>query len=75
MNQREARRLVTKRVAAAVRALDEFDDFSPDDRHRMCAARDALAVELETRAGVSHGPPPPDPNQCALMTIENVRNA
>lgn len=73
MNKREARRLVAQRVAAAVRALDEFDDFPPDDQHRMRTARDALAVELETRGGTSREAPLPDPDQWALMTIESMR--
>lgn len=74
MNQREARRLVTQRVAAAVRALDEFDDFEPDDRRRMIKARDALAAELESRAGVP-SVSAPDPDQYALMTTDDVRTA
>jgi hypothetical protein len=73
MDQRQARRLVAQRVAAAVRALDDFEAYGPDDRRRLAAARDGLAVELEVRAGMTpRAPrvPPDDPAQYALMTIE-----
>jgi hypothetical protein len=72
MDQRQARRLVTQRVAAAVRALTDFDEFGPADRRRLATARDALAVELEVRAGLTaraervHN----DPDQYALITID-----
>lgn len=72
MNQREARRLVTGRVAAVARALNEFDDFPPDDRRRLVRARDHLAFELESRVGIP-SEAPPDPDQEALMTIDYVR--
>lgn len=72
MNQRQARRLVTQRVAAAVRALNEFEDFTPDDQRRLVRARDDLATELESRAGVP-SVSASDPDQQALMTIDYVR--
>jgi hypothetical protein len=76
MDKRAARRLVTQRVAAAVRALgdDEFAAYGPDDRRRLRAARDELAQELEIRAGVAVRQPrfdPPDPNQYALIQLED----
>lgn len=75
MDKRAARRLVTQRVAAAVRALgdDEFTGYTPDDRRRLRAARDELALELEVRAGVTPRLPrfdPPDPAQYALIHLE-----
>jgi hypothetical protein len=75
MDKRAARRLVTQRVAAVVRALgdDEFTGYTPDDRRRLRVARDELALELEVRAGVTPRLPrfdPPDPAQYALIRLE-----
>lgn len=76
MDKRAARRLVTQRVAAAVRALgdDEFTGYEPEDARRLRAARDELALELEVRAGLTPRPPryePPDPNQYTLIHLED----
>jgi hypothetical protein len=76
MDKRAARRLVTQRVAAAVRALgdDEFTGYGPEDSRRLRAARDELALELEVRAGLTPRVPrfdPPDPNQYALIHLED----
>lgn len=76
MDKRAARRLVTQRVAAVVRALgdDEFTGYTPDDRRRLRVARDELALELEVRAGVTPRLPrfdPPDPAQYALIHLED----
>ncbi|HET9144130.1 hypothetical protein [Actinophytocola sp.] len=76
MDKRAARRLVTQRVAAAVRALgdDEFTGYGPEDCRRLRSARDELALELEVRAGVTPRAPrfdPPDPAQYALIHLED----
>ncbi len=77
MDKRAARRLVTQRVAAAVRALTDdelFSGYAPDDRRRLRTARDELALELEVRAGVTPRTPrfdPPDPAQYALIHLED----
>jgi hypothetical protein len=75
MDKRAARRLVTQRVAAAVRALgdDEFTGYGPEDARRLRTARDELALELEVRAGLTPRLPrfdPPDPAQYALIHLE-----
>lgn len=72
MNKRQARRLVARRVAAAVRALNDFDEFGSADRRRLLGARDDLAQELEQRAGMQREAAVPSPGQFALMTIEDV---
>lgn len=76
MDKRAARRLVTQRVAAVVRALgdDEFTGYGPEDRRRLRTARDELALELEVRAGVTPRTPrfdPPDPAQYVLIHLED----
>lgn len=75
MDKRAARRLVTQRVAAAARALDDdqFEGYAPDDRRRLRTARDELAQELEVRAGLAPRMPrfdPPDPDQYVLIALE-----
>lgn len=65
--------MVAQRVATAVRALDDFEAYGPDDRRRLATARDTLAIELEVRAGLTPRVPiipPDDPAQYVLMTIE-----
>lgn len=66
MNQREARRLVTRRVAAAARGIDDFDAYGPDDRQRLRTARDLLAQELESRCGVASAEHPQVPGQIMI---------
>jgi hypothetical protein len=75
MDQRAARRAVTGKVAALVRAIDdaEFEGYGPADRRRLRTARDDLALELEVRAGLTPRAPrfdPPDPDQYALIHLE-----
>lgn len=77
MDQRAARRAVTGKVAALVRAIDdaEFEGYGPADRRRLRTARDDLALELEVRAGLTPRAPrfdPPDPDQYALIHLETT---
>jgi hypothetical protein len=77
MNSRTARRLATIRLAAAARTYaDQADEFTPvdgvthADRIRIVAAFNALAHELEVRAGVMPHTPKPvplDPDQHLLF--------
>lgn len=77
MNSRTARRLATTRLAAAARSYaDQADTFTPADgvtgadRVRIVAAFNALAHELEVRAGIlprTSKPVPPDPDQHLLF--------
>lgn len=66
MNKREARRLITQRVAAAARDIDDFGAYGPADRQRLRTARDQLVQELETRCGVGPTAHPEVPGQIAL---------
>lgn len=76
MDKRAARRLVTTWLAVALRTQlgeDDLAPYGPEDRRRLRAARDELALELEVRAGLTPRAPrydPPDPNQYALIHLE-----
>lgn len=74
MNERDARRLVASKAAAAVRALDPIklsrDVRTARDILRIRAAREKLAQELDARADPQPRPKsqsrPIDPDQLAL---------
>jgi hypothetical protein len=77
MHSRRARQLATTRLAAGARLLaseaDQLEDLSPADRLRMCRAYEALAHELEMRAGIVPRAPrvaPVDPDQATLFMID-----
>lgn len=77
MHSRRARQLATTRLAADARLLaseaDQLEDLSPPDRTRMRRAFEALAHELEMRAGVVPRAPrvaPVDPDQVPLFMID-----
>lgn len=77
MNRRHARRLATIRLAAAARALsaevDDAEEFSPADRLRIRREFEAIAHELDARAGlVPRGsrPTPVDPDQATLFELD-----
>jgi hypothetical protein len=77
MHSRRARQLATTLLAADARlrasGTDQLDDLSPADQVRMCRAFEALAHELEVRAGVVPRAPrtaPVDPDQASLFTID-----
>lgn len=71
MNKREARRLITQRVAAAARDIDDFGAYGPADRQRLRVARDQLIQELENRCGVGPTTHPPVPGQIELDYAES----
>lgn len=84
MHSRRARQLASTRLAADARLLasqtDQLDDLSPADQVRLCRAFEALAHELEVRAGIVPRAPrvvPVDPGQVPLFKIdrEEDRNA
>jgi hypothetical protein len=77
MHSRRARQLATTRLAADARLLasetDQLEDLSPADQTRMQRAYEALAHELEMRAGVVPRAPrvaPVDPDQVPLFMID-----
>lgn len=77
MHSRRARQLATTRLAAEARLLasgtDQLEDLSEADQTRMCRAYEALAHELEMRAGIVPRAPrvaPVDPDQVALFMID-----
>jgi hypothetical protein len=77
MHSRRARQLASTQLAADARLLasqtDQLDDLPPADQVRMCRAFEALAHELEVRAGVVPRAPrtaPVDPDQVSLFKID-----
>jgi hypothetical protein len=81
MHSRRARQLATTRLAADARLraseADQLEDLSLADRTRMCRAFEALAHELEMRAGIVPRAPrvaPVDPDQVSLFMIDREEN-